>query len=597
MPQKKSQRVATKQGKTLPPKWTIMIYLAGDNNLTSNCIAVLQELEASKPNKDVKVLACFDSNTPRPKGSRYLEINTERSVDTGLDWEIHNALVPPDDRGHSIIPPNFCEDPGKSKRGLRSGPVAAEGLSRFIKWSLDNYEAERYMLILYGHGGLVAGQTFLIKENPPSFLRLPEFRKVLAKYFGPRRNRKLDILACANCVMNGVETAFEVREQVDLMIGSQGLMLAVGWPFRKIIDVLGENPGETSKEIARKMLKACARNLIDFALMDRSSEQAACDLATLGDKDNVVTAVRRLACELIDGLDLEKTGKRALLYPAVCDAVRLARLEAQTFWGETFVDLYDFCERLMLKCDEVAKVNGAFLKELGLENSCAPQVVRNTKLVQRLKAIIDACGHVQKEVKRMISDSYYIGSDLQYSHGLSVYFPWTLPEAPYFFDPIGRNDYWLRTAFETYGKYQFAEPSQWSAFLNAFFRATLRRVRRAERELVLRSDTGSLDVGLIDQIIEPAATIAIDLQKSSSDTGPEDDCTCSAIKNYPRRNYLSPADCERKIDQADGQRRKADKNPPVSYLGWNIAGLLADVITAKKPKYNHKAKTASKRTR
>ena len=32
------------------------------------------------------------------------------------------------------------------------------------------------------------------------------------------------------------------------------------------------------------------------------------------------------------------------------DAVRLARLEAQAYWDETFVDLYDFCELLLRRC-------------------------------------------------------------------------------------------------------------------------------------------------------------------------------------------------------------------------------------------------------
>jgi hypothetical protein len=42
--------------------------------------------------------------------------------------------------------------------------------------------------------------------------------------------RKLDILACQNCVMNGIETAYEIKDHVEFMIGSQGLALAAGRP-------------------------------------------------------------------------------------------------------------------------------------------------------------------------------------------------------------------------------------------------------------------------------------------------------------------------------------------------------------------------------
>ena len=48
-------------------KWTVMVYLAGDNNLTANCISVLQQLETVEDDDSICVLACFDSNTPWPK--------------------------------------------------------------------------------------------------------------------------------------------------------------------------------------------------------------------------------------------------------------------------------------------------------------------------------------------------------------------------------------------------------------------------------------------------------------------------------------------------------------------------------------------------
>ena len=48
-------------------KWTIMVYLAGDNDLTSHCVSVLQQLEAVEYRDDVCVLACFESSTPWPR--------------------------------------------------------------------------------------------------------------------------------------------------------------------------------------------------------------------------------------------------------------------------------------------------------------------------------------------------------------------------------------------------------------------------------------------------------------------------------------------------------------------------------------------------
>ena len=589
-----------------PPKqeWTVMVYLAGDNNLTANCISVLQQLEAVKYDDSVCVLACFDSNTPWPKGSRYLAVNCRRrKINNGLDWEIHNDLIPPDERGHAFRPPSFCDDNAAVGEGQRmSRPEVAEGLRRFLNWAMkQNTRSKRNMLILYGHGPVVAGQSFLARDNPPSSLLLGDLKKILAEYFTPEN--KLDILACQNCVMNGIETAYEVRDQVKYMIGSQGLVLATGWPYEKIIGALVDKPTAPTNEIATKLLKACAKNLIDFSVMDRSSEQSLCNVDRLlhgraENGTNIVKAVYRLVYAMKKGLQFHRHKERGLRFPEICDTIKLARLEAQAYWGEVFTDLYDFCERLVKKCNEAVVLQSRLLKTMGYDGEASARF-KQTELLEILREIIKAAINVMDEIagtkprdgkpKTMgiVEESYYIGSELQYSHGLSIFFPWTLPSEPYFFTKSG-NEWVLRTAFETYCEYDFATESKWSEFLEAFFKATLRKVRRSEREFYLRSD-GNLDEGLVaEHIHAPSEMLAIDLQKSSSDTGKSDPEVWSTVKNYPRRNYLSPTDCARKLERAGRkpagcQEFQQHDQPPVSYLGWNISGLVADVIGALKP--------------
>jgi hypothetical protein len=82
---------------------------------------------------------------------------------------------------------------------------------------------------------------------------------------------------------------------------------------------------------------------------------------------------------------------------------------------------------------------------------------------------------------------------------------------------------------------------------------------------------------------------AVDLRKSNS-TGEADDCTCPQIKNFPRRFYISPADCRRRLPVfgLPGSPEPIDINVlgepgKVSYLGWNIRGLVAEVIGVKEP--------------
>lgn len=648
------------------PEWLVMVYLAGDNNLSANSIAVMQELEEALDDcdsDDVRVVACFDPNTPRPSGARYVEIKYRRKKypNSQLDWALHDDLVPFEDLpDHPVRAPDFCGDNPAPHRPSTE-PVAREGLSRFIKFALRRHRADRHMLILYGHGSAVAGNTFLADNNPPSFLRLTEFREVLSRYFDAderpaglspaeeeKRKPPLDILACDNCMMNGIEYAYELRRQVKYTIGSQGLVLALGWPFRKIITQLVRNKNASTKRIAERILRLCARNLIDFSLMDRSSEQSLCDLTTLGHRTNVVTAVRGLSAALQEGLAYDSCGK--VKHPAVRDAVRLARLEAQSYWSETFVDLYDFCALLLERSTDALtqlyELFNRFLQtRLAALNEKAARPDKDSAIdlrpfspIKEFGDIARACWNVLEAIRAnqeesgrrkrpFVLASYYVGPELQYSNGVSIYFPWTLPEDPIIFESApggGGSRYGLSwsgldraqqlmakrlaageadppqdvqfiTAFDEYAGYEFAkcDGGDWAAFLTAFFKATLRDVRRFDLRYQPVDEVDRLFVAA--SITEGSPFLPdrsdVDLQKSSSDKDSETDCVCPTIKNYPRRFYLSPADCLRRClpsprrdQECPPEPDEQDKELCVSYLGWNVRGFVAEAIKLKGPR-------------
>jgi hypothetical protein len=566
------------------PKWLIMVYLAGDNSLSAHSIAFLQELEAANPDlsleechRRARVVAAFDSPTPLPKGARYLEINRHRDPSNPykkMKWPLHNDLVGP---GHIVVSPDFCNSDGGHTDTLLPEdprePTAEEALARFLKWVKRHYKAEKYMLILFGHGTLVAGNTFLGDSNPPSYLKLGDFAKILGD-FG-----KIDILACDNCVMNGIESAVQLYRAVDYLLGSQGLMLANGWPVREIIETVRKYYYYTPREIARQILRASVVNLLDFTLMERSSEQGICDVTKFGRSDQIITAVRALSGGMQDGLEF-KWGKngRVLRYPIVVDLVRLARLEAQSYWSETFVDLYDFAALLLKKCREFLAYPNVLLQP--------------RDLIRVVRKIEYWCAEIVKIFmgRQIVPLAYYVGPQLQYSHGISIFFPWTLPEGPITFEPVPASatkpkEYKLRTPFEEYKDYLFAKPryGDWERFLIAFFKATLRNVRLVE--YTPEDDPRRIDNKFPNEFQTPV----IDLQKSSSSTGEEDDCP--RVKNYPRRFYLSPPDCDRKSevfklhDNVEPEAKDVIDNPDkVSYLGWNIRGLVADVLGLEKGK-------------
>ena len=572
-------------------EWLIMIYLAGDNNLSASSIALLQDLEAAKHNRHVRVLAAFDSATPLPKGARYVEIKRHRDepgpFSKRMDWPIHNDLVSP---GHIVVSPDFCCPLGTAHPP--SEETIKTALGRFLDFARRHYKAKRYMLILFGHGTLVAGTTFLADTQPPSFLKLDDLANILREHFG----KKIDILGFDNCAMNGIETAVQLHRQVDFTIGSQGLMLTVGWPFRKIIETVGDNHHLDSKRLSEYILRVCARNVLDFTFMERSTEQAICDVEQFGRYSPIVLAVKELTRRLKHGLKLTDCGR--VKFPIVRDVVRLARLDAQAFFGEMFVDLYDFCELLIVRSNDVIKTLNELanvvsrkntLNGTGVAEENFKELLVNWEDLKELDEISTAAWNVIEifRTHQIVPRAYYVGPQVQYSHGISVFFPLTLPEGPITFEPVegsgpDPDEYIFKTPFEIYCNYLFAKEDygDWARFLDSFFRATLRDIRQVEHQYCPDEVQYFHRNALAGERLVPA----VDLQKTDSNTG-EDEIPSVPIKNYPRRFYISPADCRRRLPvfglpggPEPDDLNVVSKPGKVSYLGWNIRGLVAEVI-------------------
>ncbi|HEV2963074.1 MAG TPA: clostripain-related cysteine peptidase [Candidatus Angelobacter sp.] len=103
--------------------WTVMVYLAADNNLTNFGIDSLKQMKAVCGDS-VNILAEFYSGPRRPT-KRYL-----------FD---HKTIL------GSIEQDVISESPAKD-----AGDPA--NLAAFVEWAATHYEAEHYFLIIWGHG-------------------------------------------------------------------------------------------------------------------------------------------------------------------------------------------------------------------------------------------------------------------------------------------------------------------------------------------------------------------------------------------------------------------------------------------------------------
>jgi hypothetical protein len=406
--------------------WTVMMYLAGDNDLSGDLSAIVREMLEAAPSPHVKILALVDTREAAPL--LYRLTDDEIIVETQ-----------PEDTGFAAL-----------------GALLAEG-----KALTD--DDEHSALILFGHGPAIGSNGFLRDSHPAGYLSLKQLAELITKKFG----RAIDVLGLDSCMMCEAEIAYELRGCADHLVGSEGMARVDAWPFREFLEHLA-NPNEATDpaSVAAQLYQSYGtRNQRFYDIEDRSSDQVHCRLPQVAAAlDDTVRPLVALLLGKLPGLD---TGDHTAL--ALKQALLLARLEAQSYWNETFADLADFCDLLAAKCELLGKLSGG-----GVD----------------LSDVSAASRAVGAAVDGAVARQSYIGPALQYSRGLSVYFPWTMPLGMAGPPDVELEDEWgektvrrislkRRTMFEAYLENAFAQAAgvNWGEFLYAFFAATLRDMR------------------------------------------------------------------------------------------------------------------------
>jgi hypothetical protein len=267
----------------------------------------------------------------------------------------------------------------------------------------------------------------------------------------------------------------------------------------------------------------------------------------------------RLAKALGDGLEQGKNADDA----AIRDAILLAHWEAQSYYDENFTDLYDFCFRLTKQkiAPRKPKTRAAF-----------------TEIVKACDAVMDV---LQRGARRRdfgpIVRCAFCGPAYQYSHGLSVFFPWA--------EPIGSNMW-----DEQYENYELNQRTGWRNFLKTYFGETMRLTQEAEhdrREPSKSLTQPNLDRDLLRLLERMSAGLLSGIEQLAGKTGPRDPLgggpktgggdpagggsECVIIKNYPHFTGLQ-------ISGLNGKGNHRGRSGRSDFM-LSASGLLFEGIT------------------
>ena len=125
--------------------------------------------------------------------------------------------------------------------------TAPETLADFIRWGAENYPANRYILILWNHGGgPVYGYGYDEHQPEDASLTIDEMQEAVREsgiYF--------DFIGMDCCIMSSLELCCAMYDYCDYMILSEDFESGLGWSYTGWLDALARNPSIATAELGK----------------------------------------------------------------------------------------------------------------------------------------------------------------------------------------------------------------------------------------------------------------------------------------------------------------------------------------------------------
>ncbi|WP_026665385.1 clostripain-related cysteine peptidase [Butyrivibrio sp. FC2001] len=208
-------------------KTTIMIYMCGTDLESRSQMATrdLQEMMAADISDNINIIVYTG-------GCKQWQNNVISSK-TNQIYQVKKG-------GLALLKDNLGE----------TAMTKPENLTGFIKWTAENFPANRYDLIFWDHGGgSVSGYGYDEKFAREGSMDLSEINKALKD-----SGITYDFIGFDACLMATVETALVASNYADYMIASEETEPGVGWYYTDWLNAYSKNPSMETIDLAKLII-------------------------------------------------------------------------------------------------------------------------------------------------------------------------------------------------------------------------------------------------------------------------------------------------------------------------------------------------------
>lgn len=202
--------------------WTLLVYMAADNNLEPYALNDICEMENSVLNTQaVTVLVLFDSHSDTKmyclKTGR--ELGEHQPISEQLECPELNLMF------------NTSVNLDLSGSGV---------LSSFIQFGFSNYPAQNTGLIIWGHGN---ANGFAYDASSDKYLSTEQLSNELENGLC---NCELDFIGFDTCSGGTPEVMYMCRNYAKYGTGSKGRLLSSGWNYQYLFNTFQKSDGSVS---------------------------------------------------------------------------------------------------------------------------------------------------------------------------------------------------------------------------------------------------------------------------------------------------------------------------------------------------------------
>ncbi len=265
---KKRLAIAKVDRKSCYKDWTVLVYMAADNDLSPYALWDIDEMEGSFASgryagSTLKTDLIASVDTEGSNGIRRLHIFQREdrpyaAATSKKDYE----LKTPSEIASPIV--DMISERGKS------AVSAGARLESFLDWGVREYPAENYMVVVWGHGqgwsggNASSGKTtrrpspelvamtsalsglpqpmagrfggLMADPNTGESLSIPGLRNALSNVVSKTlAGRPFSVYASDACLMQMAEVAYEVAPSARYIVGSAQVQSYVGLPYRRLL--------------------------------------------------------------------------------------------------------------------------------------------------------------------------------------------------------------------------------------------------------------------------------------------------------------------------------------------------------------------------